>query len=80
MTRKHAFSVEMKSKDHMKSISVSNGPHGGVLLEGYLGELQELGMVEEVILELKGSNGTLRIDLDEAEIRKMLAEKKPKQP
>ena len=65
----------MKSKDHIKSISMSNGPHGGVLFEGFLGELEELGMVEEVILEVKGCNGTLRIDLDEGELRKMLAKK-----
>ncbi len=73
--KKHAFSIEMKSKDHIKSISMSNGPHGGVLFEGFLGEIEELGMVEEVILEVKGCNGTLRIDLDEAELRKMLAKK-----
>ena len=73
--KKHAFSVEIKSKDHIKSISMSNGPHGGVLFEGFLGELEELGMVEGVILEVKGGNGTLRIDLDEAELRKMLAKK-----
>lgn len=78
--KKHAFSVEMKSKDHIKSISMSNGPHGGVLFEGFLGELEELGMVEEVILEVKGCNGTLRIDLDEDELRKMLAKKKDASP
>jgi hypothetical protein len=74
--KKHAFSVEMRSKDHIKSISMLNGPHGGVLFEGFLGELEELGMVEGVILEVKGCNGTLRIDLDEDELRKMLAKKK----
>ena len=78
--KKHAFSVEMKSKDHIKSISMSNGPPGGVLFEGFLGELKELGMVEGVILEVKGCNGTLRIDLDEDELRKMLAKKKGASP
>jgi len=73
--KKHAFSVEMKSKEYIKTISMSNGPHGGVLFEGFLGELEELGMVEGVILEVKGANGTLRIDLDEGELRKMLAKK-----
>jgi hypothetical protein len=54
---------------------MSDGSQEGVLFEGFLGELEELGMVEEVILELKGANGTLRIDLDEGELRKMLAKK-----
>ena len=79
-SKKHAFSVEMKSKEHIKTISMSNAKHEGVLLEGFLGELEELGMVEEVILEVKGSNGTLRIDLDEDELRKMLARKKNASP
>jgi hypothetical protein len=78
--KKHAFSVEMKSKEYIKTISVSNGPQEGVLFEGFLGELKELGMVEEVILEVKGSNGTLRIDLDEGELRKILAKKKSASP
>jgi hypothetical protein len=78
--KKHAFSVEMKSKEYIKTISVSNGPQEGVLFEGFLGELEELGMVEEVILEVKGSNGTLRIDLDEGELRKMLDRKKGTSP
>ncbi len=73
--KKHAFSVEMKSKEYIKTISISNGPQEGVLFEGFLGELEELGMVEGVILEVKGANGTLRIDLDEGELRKMLDKK-----
>ena len=73
--KKHAFSVEMKSKEYIKTISMSDDSQEGVLFEGFLGELEELGMVEEVILEVKGSNGTLRIDLDEDELRKMLAKK-----
>jgi hypothetical protein len=62
----------MKSRDNIKTISMSNIPHESVLFEGFLGELEELGMVEEVILEMKGSNGILRIDLSEKELRKML--------
>jgi len=73
--KKHAFSVEMKSKEYIKTISMSDDSQEGVLFEGFLGELEELGMVEEVILEVKGANGTLRIDLDEGELRKMLAKK-----
>jgi len=70
----------MKSKEYIKTISMSDGAQEGVLFEGFLGELEELGMVEGVILEVKGSNGTLRIDLDEGELRKMLAKKKGASP
>lgn len=73
---KLAFSVEMKSRDNIKTISMSNTPYESVLFEGFLGELEELWMVEEVILEVKGSNGILRIDLNEEELRKMLDKSK----
>jgi len=67
------FSIEMLSKKHVKTISMSDETHDKVLFEGNLGELEELGMVEEIILEIKGANGILRIDLTEEELRKMLS-------
>jgi hypothetical protein len=72
----HAFSIEMKSKKHVRHISVSNESHDRVLFEGSLGELEELSMVEGAVLEVKGANGVLRIDLSEDELRKMLSQKK----
>ena len=72
----HAFSIEMKSKKHVRHISVSNESHDRVLFEGSLGELEELSMVEGTVLEVKGANGVLRIDLSEDELRKMLSHKK----
>ena len=71
----HAFSIEMKSKKHVRHISVSNESHDRVLFEGSLGELEELSMVEGAVLEVKGANGVLRIDLSEDELRKMLSQK-----
>jgi hypothetical protein len=70
------FSVEMGSKRHVKTISVSDESHDRVLFEGNLGELEEVGMVEEIILEIKGANGTLRVEVCEDELRKMLSRKK----
>lgn len=70
------FSVEMKSKKYVRHISLSDESHDQVLFEGNLGELVELGMVEKIILEIKGANGTLRIDLSEDEIREMLSPNK----
>jgi hypothetical protein len=72
----HTFSIEMKSKKHVRRISVSNESHDRVLFEGSLGELEELFMVEGAVLEVKGANGVLRIDLSEDELRKMLFHKK----
>ena len=72
----HTFSIEIKSKKHVRHMSVSNESHDRVLFEGSLGELKELSMVEGAVLEVKGANGVLRIDLGEDELRKMLSQKK----
>jgi hypothetical protein len=69
----HAFSVEMKSKRYVKSISISNEAHDRVLFEGDLGELRELSLVEGDVLEFIGVNGVLRIGLTEEQLRKILA-------
>jgi len=44
-----------------------------VLFEGYLGALKELSLIEGMVLEVRGENGVLRIDLPEEELRKMLS-------
>lgn len=72
----HSFSIELTSKKHVRHISVSNESHNRVLFEGFLGELEELALVEGAVLEVKGVNGVLRIDLSEDELRKMLSQKK----
>ena len=72
----HTFSIEMNSNKHVKHISVSNESHDRVLFEGSLGELEELSMIEGAVLEVRGANGVLRIDLSEEELRKMLFQKK----
>ena len=75
----HAFSIEMKPKKHVKHISLSDEPYEHVLFEGALGELEELSMVKSAVLEVRGANGILRIDLSGDELRKMLFQKKEAQ-
>lgn len=74
--REHSFSIEMKGKMHVKSISLSNGSHNRVLFEGALGELRCITMVEGNVLEVECANGVLRIDLSEEELRKALSKQK----
>jgi hypothetical protein len=66
------FSIEMGSKRHVKSISISNEAHERVLFEGDIGEMLELVIVEGEVLKVKGTNGTLRIDIREEELLTML--------
>jgi hypothetical protein len=72
----HAFSIEMKSKTHVRHISMSDESHDRVLFEGYLGALKELSLIEGTVLEVKGENGVLRIDLLEEELRSVFSKKK----
>ncbi len=66
-----SFSVELKSREHVTRVSLSADGR-----EEVLGELEEVGMLEDAILCINGSNGTLRGDLTEEELRKILAKKK----
>ncbi len=74
--KSHGFSVELESKDYVKSMSLSNGDREGVLFEGVLGELEELGFLEGAVLFIKGSHGSLMVDLTEEELRELLKAKK----
>ena len=69
---KHAFSVELKSKEYVKRVAIPNEAGDNVLIEGFLVELEELGLVEGVMLEIKGAYGILRMDLKEEELQKIL--------
>jgi len=66
------FCVEMRSKRHVKSISISDEAHERVLFEGNLGELLEASLVEADVLEFIGVNGVLRVGLTMEQLRKTL--------
>ena len=72
MCLEHAFTVEMRSKRHVKSISISDEGHDRVLFEGSLGELIELSLVEGDVLEFIGVNGVLRVAVTEEQLMKAL--------
>ena len=71
-----SFSVQLKSKDHVTNMSMSEKSGEAVLLEGVLGELEGLEVLDETVLRIAGTNGTLMIDLTEDELRDMLFKKK----
>ena len=72
----HGFSVEMRSGEHAKSVSQYEGDREGVLFEGALGELEELGMLEEAVFTVRGAHGTLRNDINEKELRQLASKDK----
>ena len=71
----HGFSVELKAKSHIRSISLSNAEREGVLLEGTIGEIEELDILEGAVLQIKGTHGTIMVDLAEDKLRALLEKK-----
>jgi hypothetical protein len=69
--REHSFSIEMKSMNHLRTFSISSDAPGGVFFEGFLGDIVKLSMVDGMLLEIKGTKGTLRIDLNEEEVKEI---------
>jgi hypothetical protein len=61
------FTVELKSRGNVKNVTLSNGAQG-VLIEGTLGVLKRAEFVEDVVLEVTGDNGVLRVDLTKEDL------------
>jgi len=79
MTRKideHSFSIEMNSEHCVRRMSFLDKENGQVFFEGFLGELKNVAMVEDLMLEITGVNGILRVDLSHEEMEKYLGAKK----
>ena len=70
-SKERIFSIELASKKHLRNVALTNGFSDMVLVEGTIGELLQATFKEGVILEVKGRNGTLRVDLGENEITRL---------
>jgi hypothetical protein len=73
----HGFSIEVESQEQIKNLAL-NGKGRGVLVEGVLGGLKSLGLVDDAVLVVEGENGTLRLDLTSEEMREMIRKKEVK--
>jgi hypothetical protein len=68
----HMMSIEMISKKYVKEISLSNESRNRVYFKGFLGDIVELSFINGGMLEIKGVNGTFRIDLSTEELNTMI--------
>jgi hypothetical protein len=55
------FIIELKSKGDLKNASLASDEK--ILIEGSIGSLIRAQFVEDLVLEVIGSNGVLRMDL-----------------
>ena len=63
------FSVELSSKGQIKNMTMTEGQKEGALIEGSIGNLLEATFTEGIVLEVTGTKGTLRIDIQAKEIK-----------
>jgi hypothetical protein len=58
---KRMFTIELKSKSDVKNVSLDVDDK--VLIEGSIGSLKRAQFIEDLVLEVIGTTGELRIDL-----------------
>ena len=68
-----SLSVELRQLRHVKSIVVSDRDWDQVLFEGNIGQLVEASMDDHMVLEVRGENGILRVDLTLDELEAMIS-------
>ena len=75
-----SLSVEMTSKQHVKSLILSDELSGQVLFDADIGYLVGISIIDGIVLEVRGVNGTLRVDLREEELEAVLKKDNPGLP
>ena len=72
--KKHTFSVSLEKEEGLKSLSIGSEFGPKVEIEGNLGTLEGINFVENAILEIRGSGGILRMDLNKEAFERLLKE------
>jgi hypothetical protein len=68
LEKERSFSIELTSKLKLKTVALNGDAAQNVLIEGTLGELKSACFVALDILEVRGSAGTLRVNISQHEI------------
>ncbi len=63
-----AFSIDLKSRAAVRTVSLGNGRGNGVAIEGSLGALERAGFLDGTVLEIAGTEGAIRVDLAREEL------------
>jgi hypothetical protein len=68
-----SFNIELTSKEHVKRVSMPDGAGDRLMIEGSLGKLTKLELIDGLLLEINGVNGTFRIEISREELENVLA-------
>jgi hypothetical protein len=71
----HSFSVQMKKAKSISGLAISR-KKDRVFLEGELGLIKDIELIEGKVLTIQGENGTIRIDISEEELMHVLKPQK----
>jgi hypothetical protein len=74
-SEEHSFSIEMRSEQGVKRMSFLDNENGHIFFEGFLGKLKNINVVEDVMLEIEGKNGVLKLDITRQEIENGISDK-----
>jgi hypothetical protein len=67
------FSIVLNTKNQIKNMILTNSEQKeSTLIEGTIGNLVEANFTEGIILEVTGTRGVLRLDLQEQEIKQTI--------
>ncbi|MFW9919349.1 MAG: hypothetical protein ACFFED_07105 [Candidatus Thorarchaeota archaeon] len=69
--RVHSFSIELKERDALHQLEISIDGSSSIFLEGYLGEIERIAILDGLVLEIRGAQGILRLDITEAKIKEI---------
>jgi len=75
-SEEHSFSAEMKSEHCVKKMSFQDDD-GIIFFEGFLGKLVRVSLVEDLMLQIEGANGVLRVDIDREDLETCLKAQNP---
>jgi len=76
-TDEHSFSIELKSEKNVQKMSFAHKEDNHIFFEGSLGKLTNIFMVEGMMLQIEGINGTLRMDISKEELQNCFRNKSP---
>lgn len=72
MDKECSFSVELSSRDSLKGLMLNGNRGKGLMMDGSLGELEEIEFHEDSVLIITGTKGVARLDIQRDTLFKML--------
>ncbi len=68
---KCSFSISLNDKKTIKHINIGNESNSKVLIEGDIGIINEIEVVDDTLLEIKGRNGAMSLALPKNILEKL---------